>query len=88
MRIEAEISVIKRGISPLFKLVNAVYVAETFGHLAVVDKHKFAMHPIIDSLVSFQRLVLSDFVFMVYGYRVDAARVNVKMRAEILPVSW
>ena len=73
MSVETEISVIERAVSHIFELTYSVYVAETFGHLAVVDEHKLAVYPVVDGLMSLQRLVLRYFVFVMDGYGVYAA---------------
>ena len=85
MRVETEISVIQGAISLFFELVYAIDIAKAFRHLAVVDEHKLAVHPIIDSLVSLESLVLSNLIFVMYWYSVYSAGVNIKMCPKIFP---
>ena len=84
MHVEAEVAEHHRRKALVYKIGNRVGVAERLTHFAAVDKHKFAVHPVVDGFVSKPALRLRDFVFVVDGDVVNAARMDVKCVAEVL----
>ena len=84
MRVEAEISELHRRISHFLQIAQQIAIAERLAHLAAVEKHKLSVHPVIDAPVSEPRLALRDFVFVMYGNMVDAARVDIEGLAQKL----
>ena len=84
VRVEAEVAEVHRRVAPALKVGDRVGVAERLAHLAVVDQHELAVHPIVDRLLADERLALRDLVLVMDGNVIDAARVNVEHVAQIL----
>ena len=83
MRVEAEISEIHRAVSAFFQVAYRVGISQALAHLAVVDQHKVAVHPVIDRLFTRDRFVLCYLVLVVNGDMVYAARMDIEREAQI-----
>ena len=84
VRVQAKISERERGVSAFFELRNCVGVAERLAHFAAVYEHELAVHPHVNRFATLSRFALRYLVFVVHGYVVYAARVDIESYAEIL----
>ena len=84
LHVEAKIAEYHRRIAFCHQIAYCVGVAERFAHLSAVNKHKFAVHPVVNGRMSQPTLRLGNFVFVVNGYVVHTACVNVENFAKVL----
>ena len=59
------------------EVAKSVKVAQTFGHLLVIDDEMLRVHPHLNERLARARLRLSDLVLVMRKHVVDAAAMNV-----------